>query len=109
MEWGKLLRDLHMAGDVYPQVEFPDLDMRLWNGQQIHLPEENRGAVVVFRRKQSPEADFQLHLSGIDPEREYELEFFDGEIRKIFGRELASLMIHLDQPRSFRIFAYKAV
>ena len=109
VEWGKLLRDLHMTGDVYPQVESPEVDMRLWNGQQIHIPEENRGAVVVFRRKQSPDADFQLHLSGIDPEREYDVEFFDGEIRKIFGRELASLMIHLDQPRSFRAFTYKTV
>ena len=109
VEWGILLRDLHMKGDVYPQVEAPELDMCLWNGQQIHLPDENRGAVLLFRRKRSPDADFQLHLSKIDPEREYEVVFFDGEIRKICGRELALLTVHLDQPRSFQIFTYKAM
>ena len=107
LEWGKMLRDLHIKGDVYPQVESPELDMCLWNGQQIHVPEENRGAVVIFRRKQSTDADFQLHLAGIEQEGKYAVTFFDGEKRTISGLELAKLEIHLDNPRSFRIFMYE--
>ena len=107
--WGKLLRDLHLKGDVYPLIESPEQDMRLWNGQHIHVPEENCGAVMIFRRKQSPDADFRLHLSAVDLKQKYTVEFFDGTPCRMTGGELAGLEIHLDAPRSFQFLKYEAV
>jgi alpha-galactosidase len=107
LQWGKQLRDLHLTGDVYPLVEAPEDDWAKWNGQQIHDPKENCGMIQIFRRKKSPDPDFQLKLNGLDPSAVYETEFFTGEKRKLSGRELVSLVIHLDSPRSFQIIQYK--
>ena len=106
--WGKLLRDLHLKGDVYPLIESPEQDMRLWNGQHIHVPEENSGAVMIFRRKQSPDTDFRLHLSTLELNQNYIVEFFDSSPCRMSGRELAELVIHLDTPRRFQVLKYEA-
>ncbi|MBR4666446.1 MAG: hypothetical protein IKO93_21445, partial [Lentisphaeria bacterium] len=107
LQWGKQLRDIHLTGDVYPLVESPETDWTKWNGQQIHDPVRNCGMVQIFRRKNSPDADFQLKLSGLIPDAIYETEFFSGEKKQLSGRELASLTIHLDSPRSFQIIRYQ--
>ncbi len=109
MQWGKQLRNIHLTGDVYPLVEAPEEDWRKWNGQQIHNPKENCGMIQLFRRKKSPDSEFQLKLAGLDPDAIYETAFFTGEIRQLSGWELASLVIHLEQPRSFQIIRYKLV
>ncbi|MBO4305044.1 MAG: alpha-galactosidase [Lentisphaeria bacterium] len=106
LEWAKLLRDIHMKGDIYPLTEEPENDWMKWAGEQIHDPKENCGMVQIFRRKRSPEADFQLKLAGLDPEALYEAEFFTGEKKKLSGKEFASLTIHLAEPRSFQIIRY---
>ena len=62
--------------------------------------------VIVFRRKQSTTADFCLELSGLRPDGIYKVDFFSGESRQLTGRELASLVIHLDAPRSFQVLSY---
>ena len=69
----------------------------------------NCGMVQIFRRKNSPDADFQLKLSGLIPDAIYETEFFSGEKKRLSGRELASLTIHLDSPRSFQILRCKLI
>jgi alpha-galactosidase len=107
VQWGKQLRDIHMTGDVYPLVDGPETDWRKWNGQQIHDPAKNCGMVQIFRRKNSPDPDFQLKLSGLIPDGVYLVEYFTGESRRLSGRELASLTIHLDSPRSFQIIQYQ--
>jgi alpha-galactosidase len=109
LEWGKQLRDIHLTGDVYPQTEAPENDWTKWNGQQIHDPRKNCGMVQIFRRKNSPDPDFRLKLSGLFPDAVYETEFFSGEKKQLSGRELASLTIHLDSPRSFQILRYKMI
>jgi len=107
LHWGKRLRDIRLAGDVYPLVESPENDWTKWNGQQIHDPARNCGMAQVFRRKNSPDADFQLKLSGLIPDGVYLVEYFTGESCRLSGRELASLTIHLDSPRSFQIIQYQ--
>ena len=107
VQWGKQLRDIHMTGDVYPLVEGPETDWRKWSGQQIHDPAKNCGMVQIFRRKNSPDPEFQLKLTGLDPAAVYEVEFFTGEQCMLSGHELASLTIHLDSPRSFQIIQYQ--
>ena len=108
LEWGKELRDIHLTGDVYPLVEAPENDWYKWNGQQIHDPAANGGMVLLFRRKKSPDAEFRLALTGLDPDAVYEAEFYTGEVRRLTGRELASLSVRLDEPRSFQVIRYRA-
>ena len=109
LEWGKQLRDLHLTGDVYPLVEEPENDWTKWNGQQIHDPARNSGMVVIFRRRHSPEPDFQLKLVGLNSDAMYEVEFFSGETKRLSGKELAALTIHLESPRSFQILRYRRI
>jgi alpha-galactosidase len=107
LEWGKQLRDIHLTGDVYPLVEAPENDWTKWNGQQIHDPAKDCGMVQLFRRKNSPDPEFQLKLAGLNPDAVYEVEFFTGEKQTLAGRELAALTIRLEQPRSFQIIRYQ--
>ena len=109
LEWGKLLRDIHLTGDVYPLVENPELDLSRWSGQQIHDPKENCGMIQIYRRRNSPDPEFRLSLTGLDPEGTYEVEFFTGEKKQLSGRELAALTIHLDSPRSFQLIRYEKI
>ena len=106
LEWGKQLRDIHLTGDVYPLVEAPENDWTKWNGQQIHDPQKNSGMVQLFRRKNSPDPEFQMKLAGLDPEAAYNVEFFTGEKQTLSGRELASMTVRLEQPRSFQLIRY---
>lgn len=109
LEWGIALRDMHLCGDVYPLVEAPEEDFTKWNGQQTHDPDKNEGMVQIFRRKESPDADFQLSLTGLKPDALYDVAFFTGEKIQLSGKELAKLNIHLDEPRSCQIIRYKLV
>ena len=109
LEWGKLLRDIRLTGDVYPLVEAPEDDWTKWNGQQIHDPEKNCGMVQLYRRKNCPDPDFRLNLTGLDPDGIYEAEFITGEKRRLSGRELASLTVRLDQPPSFQLIRYREI
>ena len=106
LQWGLMLRNMHLEGNVYPQGNAPEDDWTQWNGQQIHNPAKDCGMVMVFRRKQSTAADFRLNLSGLKPDDIYKVEFFSGESRQLTGRELASLEMHLDEPRSFQVLSY---
>ena len=109
LEWGRMLRDMHLAGDVYPLVESPEQDFSKWNGQQIHDPQNDCGMVQIYRRKASPDPDFQLDLTGLKEEAMYETEFFTGERRKLSGKELKNLSIHLELPRSFQFLRYRRI
>ena len=63
--------------------------------------------VQHFRRRRSPDPEFRLRLAGLDPDAVYEAEFFTGATRKLTGRELASLTVRLETPRSFQIIRYR--
>ena len=65
--------------------------------------------VQLFRRKNSPDPDFRLALHGLTPEAVYQVDYFTGESRQLSGRELASLEIRLEQPRSFQIISYRVL
>ncbi|MBR2441248.1 MAG: alpha-galactosidase [Lentisphaeria bacterium] len=106
LEWGKLLRDMHVSGDVYPLTENPEEDWTKWSGQQVHNPEGDYGTVQIYRRQKSPDADFRLALSGIKTGI-YQVEYFTGETLEITGAELKNLVVSLAQPRSFQVIYYK--
>lgn len=108
LEWGIALRDIHLKGDVYPLVESPEEDFTKWNGQQIHVPEEDGGMIQLYRRKKSPAPDFRLQLQGLSPDTLYEVTYFSGEKMFLSGKLLAETVIHLEAPGSFQIIKYKA-
>ncbi len=106
LQWGKLLRDMHLMGDVYPLIDSPELDMTKWNALQTHLPEKDAGAVQIFRRKQSLSSVQKLTLAGIVPEASYTVNTFSGKSLTMSGKELMNFTVELAQPRSFEIIHY---
>ena len=106
LRWGKLLRDMHLTGDVYPLIDSPELDMTKWNALQTHLPEKDAGVVQIFRRKQSPSKVQTLSLAGIIPESSYTVNTFSGRSMTMSGKVLKDLTIELAHPRSFEIIYY---
>ena len=81
--------------------------MRKWNGVQIHDPARDRGMVQLFRRRNSPDPEFRRNLTGLEPGAVYEVESFEGVIKRLSGRELAPLAVTLESPRSFLILKYR--
>ena len=97
----------YFYGDFYPLtpcVIHPDV----WMAYQLLLP--GKGAVVAFRRAESPmiSASFQLH--GLHAESAYEFEDADsGKIWRATGSQLMTegLEISMATPRESRILFYK--
>ena len=81
----------------------------IWLAYQLHRPSDQTGYVLAFRRSQSPQSDYQVNLSALDPETRYQLVPKDGgESQTLSGRELMDgLTLHLDQPRSSLLLFYK--
>ena len=109
ISWGRELRDMRLAGDVYPLVDAPENDWDKWLGVQLHDHEHDCGMVQLFRRKRSTMPEYRLNLIGLEQDSLYKLEFFTGETQCIKGKELASLAITLDSPRSAQILKYTKI
>ena len=56
-----------------------------------------------------PTSHLPLAMHGLTPEAVYQVDYFTGESRQLSGRELASLVIRLEQPRSFQIISYRVL
>ena len=75
----------------------------------LHLEEENRGAVLIFRREEA-EASFVLRLPYISPDKTYILHFSDEDLAEteetVPGRQLLDGLIvtFAKAPASLRIF-----
>ena len=99
----------HFYGDFYPLtpcVFHPEA----WMAHQLFLPGKGEGAVLAFRRAESPmvSASFQLH--DLKAKSRYELEDVDsGEVRRATGRHLMTtgLAISIASPRESRLLFYK--
>lgn len=95
-------------GDFYPLTPCI-IDPGAWMAYQLHIPGKQEGAVVAFRRAESPmtAASFQLHdlrLTG-----GYEFEDADtGKTWRVTGRQLMTkgLAITADTPRTSRLMFY---
>lgn len=105
----KRLRDLLIDGNLYPLTERPD-NPAVWCAYQVHVPESGCGYVLAFRRPQCLEVQMNFPLSEIHPTAEYELEYFDGSLRRVRGSELsAGLPIVMNTPRSVTLIYYREV
>lgn len=96
-------------GDYYPITEVTAAQ-DLWAAYQMHRPDLNEGFVLAFRRPKAFYCAGMLHLHGLDPEAEYELEDADsGRRESINGKTLIEngIRVDLPEPRSSRMLFYK--
>lgn len=101
----------YFYGDFYPLTQ-QNWSEDAWLAYAMHLPEENAGIVVAFRRPKSPVSALTVDLQPIDPSKNYELEDADsGEKRTVSGAELREkgLTIQTSAPRESKLLYYRAV
>lgn len=99
----------YFYGDFYPLtpcVINPDV----WMVYQLLLPEKGEGAVLAFRRDQSPMTTGSFQLYGLKTASQY--EFQDADSGKTCHETGAVLMaeglkISIGDPRESRVFFYK--
>jgi len=98
-----ILRD----GDYYPLSDRPE-DLSHWCAYQAHLPEDDRGMVMAFRRPECPAAQQSYALQGLSPDAIYELQWTDGHSDRRCGADLATgLRLELPLPRSCALCFYQ--
>ena len=79
---------------------------------QLHHPEMDEGAVVVFRRQESPMAVAYFNLKGLTESATYEFE--DADTKETFQLtaeelEMSGLEIKIPTPRTARLLFYKKI
>jgi hypothetical protein len=77
----------------------------------LHLPEEKRGAVLVFRREDAADS-FTVRLSAVSPDREYRLRLSDEDFTKtemtVTGKQLSEgLSVHFAKAPASLYIAYE--
>ena len=96
-------------GDFYPLTPYT-LDPDAWIAWQFYRDDLGEGLVQAFRRPQAKSESVIVQLSGLDPDKQYEIEDFDGgkDIRP--GRELAAGMtITLKTASAAALYRLRAV
>ena len=108
----KLLRPLYY-GDFYPlTVENCSRISDVWCAYQLHREDLNQGAVVAFRRENSPYPVAKLKLHGLDAAGTYECTDIDTDAKTVFtGEELMEegLEIVMAQAPDSKIFMLDAI
>ena len=101
-------------GDFYP-LTTPTNNMREWIAYQIHRDDLGRGAIVAFRRPESPYPTIELKLRKLLPDVEYRVVFKDNIMegkpltKAMKGDELANLSVVIGQKRSSAVITYERV
>ena len=101
----------YFQGDFYPLT--PDvIDPEAWMAYQLLDPGNQEGALMAFRRAESPMTNACFQLRGLQATGEYAFEDADsGEIWQVSGRELMlkGVPIAIDTPRISRLVFYGLV
>jgi alpha-galactosidase len=96
---GKRLRRYYF-GDFYPLSPVATSG-REWCVLQYHLPEEDAGMVIAFRRHRSPYSGYDCELRGIDERATYEVtqsqEYQPSAPVRMTGSRLRRLGIRLEE------------
>jgi len=96
----------YFEGDYYPLFDHK-ADETMWYGYQLHIPEEQRGMVVLFRRTQCPRTSEVVALKAIDPDATYTVLDKDaGTTRSVRGSELRAFTVRIDEMPGSRILFY---
>jgi len=99
----------YFYGDVYPLTPCTMVP-EVWSVLQLHLPASDKGAMLVFRRSESPLTVASFRLQGLSPEHNYEFTDADtGEVFRLPGRQLldSGLPITMALPRTSRLLFYQ--
>lgn len=95
----------YFLGNYYPLTGEPERREN-WCAFQYALPDGSGGILIAFRREESPEADMYFQLRELDPDAEYQVEFYRGNTAtSMSGKQLRWQHIEL-APRSFEILTY---
>jgi alpha-galactosidase len=93
----KLFRPL-FYGDFYPLTSH-SVESDVWCVYQLYRKEINRGALLAFRRKESPFSAGRFKLRGLAADGKYEFTDIDsGRQRQFTGRELMETGIEVKMP-----------
>lgn len=95
-------------GDFYPLTPYT-LEEKDWIGWQFDLPEENKGMLQVFRRRDSIFEAARFPLSALDPDANYVVQDIDkGVVGTFSGKELMQngLRVTMEQKPEAVIFFY---
>jgi alpha-galactosidase len=96
-------------GDYYPLTTCT-LAADAWVAYQLHLPDLEEGAVVVFRRPESPFQTANFTLQGLSDEVVY--EFTDADSQQILPISITNGIHHLEvsilETRQTRLIFYKS-
>ncbi|MBN1419277.1 MAG: alpha-galactosidase [Planctomycetes bacterium] len=102
----------YWGGEFYPLSE-PTLDPAAWCVLQYHLPDEDAGAIVAFRRHRSPYASFDCAVEGIDPGAEYAVSeaqsFRPGEPVRMKGEVLRRYRVVIDDMPGSTCLEYRRI
>ncbi len=98
-------------GDYYPLTS-PTLAADQWAAYQFHRGDCGRGMVLAFRRQECPQPEYTVKLGGLDPARDYQVEFIDDNWQRtektIPGRGLAEkLVIQLPKEKNSLLIRYR--
>ncbi len=97
----------YFEGDYYPLFE-SRIDEMQWFGYQLNRPDEARGMIVVFRRKDCTEDTVSVYLNAIDRQAQYDLTEKDsGQTRSLSGKELRIFPVTISETPGSRIFFYQ--
>jgi len=106
---GKRLRK-YFLGDFYPLSRI-NIDPQDWCVFQYHLPAENAGMIMAFRRPESPYTAWRCQLRDIDPGASYRVTIsrtYEPEPAiTLTGAELQQLKIELDDRPSSVVIEYR--
>ncbi len=97
----------YLTGDFY-RIFPHDASEAVWFGYQFHQPDRDAGMALVFRREQCAEGRQVVPLREIKPRAMYTVRFEDApETRKIRGKELARLQVHIPSAPGSAIVYYR--
>ena len=76
---------------------------------QFNAPEDHEGAILIFRREQSPQSELRVSLRGLDPKSSYELTWQStGRKETVQGALLRDgYLIRLPEKRSSALILYR--
>jgi len=102
----------YFFGDFYPLTPYSTAD-DAWVAYQFHVPEEDAGIVLVFRRARCWPREQTVRLRALAPEKTYEMRLTDEHLRRdVFaqsGRELLQgLLVRLDRAPSSLLVEYRS-
>ena len=102
------------SGEFYPLLT-PTSSEENWLAYQLHRGDLGRGAVVAFRRRESPYRTAELSLRRLRPDAAYQVVFKDilvngAPLAKLMtGEGLAHVAVTIERKRDSALITYREI